>query len=222
MEQISQGDIADTTGRSKWAISYAIDGDLKFISHHDTLRLFRRAFARAELPLQYSQGFNPHPRMTIPLPRPVGIASDDEVVVVELSRAIDANEALPRLQACVPRGMTIHEIRGLSNGERLVPDSVRYRFSIEGDTPEDLAVRAERITAAAELQVTREDHKGGKASNLNVRPFLIGVYPADDSIEFVLRVTGTGSARPSEIVGLLGFESRNINHRIRRLEVQWQ
>jgi len=222
MEQTSQGEIANTAQASKWAIKYAIDGDLKFISHHDTLRLFRRAFARAELPVQYSQGFNPHPRMTIPLPRPLGIASDDEVVVVQLSREIDADDARVRIRQCLPDGMMLHGIRKLAPGERLVPDSVRYRFAIEGDSVSDLATRAKNIMDAAELPVTREHHDGGKASTLNVRPFIIGVQPADQNIEFELRVTGTGSARPAEIVGLLGFDTHNVNHRIRRLEVRWQ
>src|SRR3990172_12981655 len=85
-------------GRYRWLFAYSIDGDLRFISHHDTLRLFRRALARADLPVRFSEGFNPHPRIMIPLPRPVGIASRAEGLVVETVGLIDPDDALRRLQ----------------------------------------------------------------------------------------------------------------------------
>lgn len=217
-----QGDVAKIDERSKWAFGYAIDGDLKFISHHDTLRLFRRAFARAELPVRYSEGFNPHPRMTIPLPRPVGIASDDETIVLELTREVDAEETLRQLQRQAPTGLAIRNVRKLAVGERLVPDIVRYRFISEGDAPVDTPERIRRVLESAELTVTRIAPKGGQVTKLDVRPYLVECDANGGHIDFALRVTGTGTARPSEILGLLGFEAGNINHRIRRLEVQWQ
>src|SRR3989304_8362378 len=90
--------------RHRWLFAYSIDGDLRFISHHDTLRLFRRAMARANLPVRYSEGFNPHPRIMIPLPRPVGIASQAEAIVVETELPIDPDEALQQLRRHTPVG----------------------------------------------------------------------------------------------------------------------
>ena len=73
----------------RWVFTFSVTGDLRFISHRDTLRLLQRAVARADLPVRFSEGYNPHPRIAIPLPRPVGVASDDEAVVIEFERIID-------------------------------------------------------------------------------------------------------------------------------------
>ena len=81
MEPFDQGRAAERTGRCRCALEYTIGGDLRFISHRDTLRLFQRAVARAALPVRFTEGFNPHPRMMIPLPRPVGVASQAETLV---------------------------------------------------------------------------------------------------------------------------------------------
>src|SRR3990172_12933571 len=106
-------------GRYRWLFAYSIDGDLRFISHHDTLRLFRRALARADLPVRHSEGFNPHPRLMIPLPRPVGVASCAEVIVVETERPIDPDDALQRLERQTPEGIAMLSSRRLALAGRL-------------------------------------------------------------------------------------------------------
>ncbi|GAF87148.1 unnamed protein product, partial [marine sediment metagenome] len=75
MESQALGEIPIPAQRERWVFGYDVDGDLRFISHHDMLRLFARSLARAALPVRFSEGFNPHPRLSIPLPRPVGVAS---------------------------------------------------------------------------------------------------------------------------------------------------
>ncbi len=56
-------------GRLRAALEFALAGDLRFLAHHDELRLLTRALVRAGWPLAYSQGFNPRPRLVLPLPR---------------------------------------------------------------------------------------------------------------------------------------------------------
>ena len=61
------------------------------------MRLFRRAVVRAGLPVSYSQGFNPHARISAPLPRPVGMASQAELVMVWMTEPVELDAALERL-----------------------------------------------------------------------------------------------------------------------------
>ena len=83
-------------------IRFKIGGSLRFLSHAETLRLFERACVRAGLNLQYSQGFNPHPRFSLPLPRPVGVESDDELLTIRVyrdaSRVMSDAKGYPNLQ----------------------------------------------------------------------------------------------------------------------------
>mgnify|MGYP001608428956 CR=1 FL=1 len=100
-------------------LTFSIAGDLRFISHHDTLRLFQRALARAALPVRHSEGFNPHPRMTLPLPRPVGIASDAEAVIVEFDQSVAPDDLLQRLQRHTPADLNLFGVRRLAVGSTL-------------------------------------------------------------------------------------------------------
>ena len=208
--------------RFRWLFAYAIDGDLRFISHHDTLRMFQRALIRAELPLRWSEGFNPHPRMTIPLPRPVGIASDAECIVVDTQSVLDPDAALARLAQHTPPGMVLKNVRRLAPGERLQPDLVRYRMEIAPLSPEELATRILELREATSLPIERTDPKTRSARTLDLRPYLVAIEPVGTDVEFTLKVTGAGAAKPAEIAALLGFDPAAINHRIRRLEIQWQ
>ena len=116
------------------AIRYAVEGDLRFISHHDTLRLFERALARAGIPVRYSEGFNPRPRFSVVVPRPVGVASRDELMVLEVTADLAADEALRRLQSQMPEGLTLLSAETLAPGARRVPCEVWYRLEIEAAT----------------------------------------------------------------------------------------
>lgn len=73
-------------------IRFRIGSSLRFLSHAETLRLFQRACVRADINLRYSQGFNPHPKMSLPLPRPVGVESDDELLTLRVRKSIRAQE----------------------------------------------------------------------------------------------------------------------------------
>jgi len=206
----------------RWVFHYAVDGDLRFISHHDTLRLFARALARASLPVRFSAGFNPHPRITIPLPRPVGIASSAEAVIVEFEKPIDAEDAVARLNGTLPSGLRIQHARRLSAGERLQPALVRYRLAPCVDLAPILPSRIRSLLESDVVQTQRSSPKKASPVCVNIRPFVAELHTDGHVVEFSLHVTAAGAAKPSEIAGLLGFDAASINHRIRRMEVQWR
>lgn len=222
MEGTREGAPPETGGRHRWLFAYAINGDLRFISHHDTLRLFRRALARASVPVRYSEGFNPHPKVVIPLPRPVGISSQAETIVVETQLPIDPHETLRQLQQHTPQGVQMLSVRSLSPQERLRPASARYFLETEGAPGADVQARVESLRASASLVVERMDHETRKARSVDIRPFLMDLCATEEGVEFTLKIEGQASAKPAEVAGLLGFDASTINHRIRRLSVQWQ
>ena len=128
MEHAPRG---DPDVRHRWVFAFQVDGDLRFVSHHDMLRLFRRALARADVPVRFTQGFNPHPRMSLPLPRPVGMASDVEALMIETQQDVDPDEILGRLEQHTPADLKMVSARRLAPRERLEPEWVRYSFRPE-------------------------------------------------------------------------------------------
>lgn len=208
--------------RFRFMLTFRIDGDLRFISHLDTVRLFRRACARAGLPVRYSQGFNPQPRIALPLPRPVGVASDADAILIETEHPIDPADMLTRLQEQTPAGISLTQARRMMPGERLQPDRVRYRLALDEPAPDDWQKRIDRILQADSLPVVRKDPKDGSTRTVDIRPYLLEMHADGAAVEFTLRITGDGTARPAELAGLLGCGARSINHKIRRLDIQWR
>jgi radical SAM-linked protein len=81
-------------------------GDLRFASHHDMMRVVERTLLRAKLPLKYSQGFSPRAIMSLAFPRPVGVATKSDLLVLSLESAILRQELIDITNHCCPKGLT--------------------------------------------------------------------------------------------------------------------
>jgi radical SAM-linked protein len=203
-------------------VRFAVDGDIKYLSHQDMIRMFGRAFARARLPIRYRQGFNPRPRISLPLPRAVGTASDVERLIVELTAPVVTDNFVDRLQDQLPRGIRIHDARVLGPADSSLPIWVSYRVDVTAVDPTRLRAAIDRVSRSHAVYVDR--HTGGKAppKRVDIRPFIDRVDLTNDGLVLCFRVTERGSARADEVCRLLGIEDDTLPDRIRRTEVKWQ
>ena len=145
------GAVTDATA----VVHFAIEEALRFLSHAETMRLWERVCVRAGVPIKYSQGFNPHAKLSLPLPRAVGVASDEERLVVRLFEAdgfpLGAEEAEARrnweeatqarlAQALVP-GIVVHEVALMKSSVSFHPVAAQYTFALAQTTglPEKIA-----------------------------------------------------------------------------------
>lgn len=85
-------------------------GLMKYISHLDLMRTFMRALRRADLPLKYTQGFNPHPKFSIRRALKLGLESDNEEAIVVLRELVNPEEFKERLQKQLPEGIFIKDV----------------------------------------------------------------------------------------------------------------
>ena len=90
-------------------------GLMKYISHLDLMRLFMRAMRRADLPLKITEGFSPHPKLSIKRALKLGIESDNEEAAIVLKEIIGLEEFRHRLQKQLPEGIEIKDVQGNSN-----------------------------------------------------------------------------------------------------------
>ena len=88
---------------------------MKYISHLDLMRLFMRALRRADLPVKITEGFNPHPKLSIKRALKLGIESDNEEASVVLKEWINPEEFRERLQKQFPQGIEIRNVEGNLN-----------------------------------------------------------------------------------------------------------
>lgn len=88
-------------------------GQMKYISHLDLMRLFIRALRRSDLPLKMTEGFNPHPKLSIKRALKLGLESDNEDATVVLKEFVEPEEFKQKLQKQLPEGIFIKEVIAL-------------------------------------------------------------------------------------------------------------
>src|SRR4051795_1890063 len=91
-------------------IRYAKRGRLRFTSHRDFARAFERALRRAEIPMAYSAGFTPHPKISYVGAAPTGVASEAEYLELGLAEARDPDEVRQALDGALPPGLDVVEV----------------------------------------------------------------------------------------------------------------
>ena len=84
-------------------------GRARYISHLDLMRTFQRAFARAGIPIKHTEGFHPHPFVSIALPLSVGYSSQCEILEFGLLEGTDREAVPERLTAAMPEGIVVHQ-----------------------------------------------------------------------------------------------------------------
>ncbi len=98
----------------RFRIRFGRTGTLRFLSHRETMDLLIRALNRAGIPMAYSKGFHPHPRVSFGPPLPVGVESDDEYIDVNVEGAYGAGILEDALRRTLPEGIPLFGVRGIS------------------------------------------------------------------------------------------------------------
>ena len=94
----------------KLRMRFSKSGRAIWLSHLDLMRTMQRAFLRAEYPLKYSEGFNPHAQISILLPLSVSVSSECELMDFQLKEDVDLIEMPQRLTSVMPEGIVVHEV----------------------------------------------------------------------------------------------------------------
>jgi radical SAM-linked protein len=143
-------------------IRYAKRGPLRFTSHRDFARAFERAVRRAGLPIAFSQGFTPHPRISYASAAPTGAASEAEYLEIGLSSPVDPDQARVALDAALSPGLDILEVRIAPAGGGLADRLTASRWLVElpGVPAVRLASAVDEFLAADEVMVERLTKQG--------------------------------------------------------------
>src|SRR3954447_25649044 len=118
-------------------LRYAKRGRLRFTSHRDFARAFERALRRAEVPMAYSAGFSPHPKISYVGASPTGAASEAEYLEIGLARPVDPEQLRQALDAALPAGLDI--VEAVPAGSGSLPDRMHasvWRIELPGVSPE--------------------------------------------------------------------------------------
>jgi radical SAM-linked protein len=193
-------------------IRYAKRGRLRFTSHRDFSRAFERALFRARVPMAYSSGFNPHPRISYAGASPTGAASEAEYLEIGLAKSVDPEVVRRDLDDSLPDGLDLLEVVESAGGsltDRL--EASLWQITVRGVEVEALAAAAERLLATEELPVERMTKKGLRRFDAREAIVSLVARASGESanagetcaiLEVVLR-HGTPSVRPDDVLAAL-------------------
>ncbi len=154
-------------------LRFSKTGRLKYISHLDINRAMSRAFKRAEIPLWYTEGFNPHPYMSFSLPLSLGVESLCESVDIRLIDSIDNADIKSRMNAVLPSDLKIVDVYDnfRDNSEIVYSDYV-YKFQF-ADNEEALG-KISDLLSGEEITALKKGKQGRRKvlKETNIKPFI--------------------------------------------------
>jgi len=182
-------------------IRYAKRGRLRFTSHRDFSRAFERAIFRARVPMAYSSGFNPHPRISYAGAAPTGSASEAEFLEIALAQVVDPADIHAALAEALPDGLDIVEVVE-SPGGGLADLLEASHWQVEFELPLEAARTAvEAFLAAESVTVERMTKKGLREFDCRAAVLSLTVEEGErgSRLDLVLR-HGTPAVRPDDVL----------------------
>ena len=184
--------------------------ELRYVSHLDYANLFVRACKRARLPMAYSEGFNPHMKVSFASALSLGAASDAEYVDFEMTEPLPPQEVMVRLQKHLPQGAQMVRLRLLEGRHRALMadvDEARYRITVPYTGEFAPVCESVRRYNAAESAVW---HRVTPKKNrmIETKEYLktpVSVQAENGRLLFWMNliVTSAGSVKPAEILGVM-------------------
>ena len=176
----------------KLRIRFEKTGRAVYISHLDLMKMMQRAFSRAGLPLKYSEGFNPHPQISIALPLSVGTGSVCELMDFRLDCDADLSEIPERLTGVLPEGI---RVTAAYEAERKCAEikwlAVKGVFEYDGRDASAVPERLNAFFAQDEIIITKKTKRG--VGQTDIRPAIRSIAFA--AAEGAAEVTAVISAQ---------------------------
>lgn len=185
----------------KLRVRYAKRGRARFTSHRDFGRAFERALRRAGVPMAYSSGFNPHPRVSFANASPTGAATEAEYLEIGLAERCDPARVRDALDAALPPGLDVLDVVEAAGGalaDRLTASVWQVDFTVADRPLLDRAVQA--FLAEEHVEVERMTKNGMRA--FDARTAVIELTPTDQGISLVARHQ-TPLVRPDDVLQAL-------------------
>ncbi len=182
-------------------ITFGKEEEIRYISHLDMMRLWKRALRRANVPLAYSKGFNPQPKISIAAPLPVGFTGEEEVMDVVLERPVSLTSLAKSVKKQMPPGITLKEVREVYMALPSLQPQVRFaEYTVFPLDDEEIESKIEALLAAGAIPRERRGKK------YDLRPLIGDLRLEGKSLWMRLKHDAQGAGRPDEVLAALEIE----------------
>jgi len=193
-------------------IRFSRGEELKFISHLDIMRLWQRALHRADIPLTYSEGFSPHPRISLAAPLAVGVTSEAELMDVFCSKWVSPHSFTAAVSQQLPPGIAILQVHMAAPTMPSLQSQVshtEYEVELETDKNQpEVKAALDYLLSLGQLPWHHQRDTGTR--NYDLRALIDDLWLVDwhsgrCTIGMKLRCDSSGSGRPEQVAAALGF-----------------
>jgi radical SAM-linked protein len=192
-------------------ITFTKQGALRYTGHLDLHKLWERAARRAELPLAYSQGFHPQPKMNMAAALPLGFSSRCEVMDMRLEHDISLSDLPTRLNSTLPAGLQVINVEQVDErAPALQTQVVAAEYEVTLTEPAHESDLKRKIDSVMEFETIPRERRG---KMYDLRPLIEQMYlPSDGKILMRLAAREGATGRPEEVLDVLGipFEETRI------------
>jgi radical SAM-linked protein len=193
-------------------ITFSRGEELKYISHLDLMRLWQRALRRAAIPLSYSKGFSPHPRLSLAAPLAIGVTSSGELMDIFLDHRVSPHFFMKTVGEQLPSGIDVSEVADVGLGLPSLQSQVlhaEYEVGVETDK------KPEEVEAALGSLLARDTLPWQHARDTEIRKYdlrsliddlwVLDWQPPACTLGMRLRCDSRGTGRPEQVTSALGF-----------------
>jgi radical SAM-linked protein len=199
-------------GVSRYRMRFEKRDALRFISHHDLMRVFELALRRSGLHVAFTQGFNPHPKVSFALALPLGVESFDEIVDIDLQHDTDPptpESVLRQLAQQMPSGLTLTQA-ALARGR---PQVLAVEYKVELPTelnPQELQKRLKSFLDQEAHPFTRSRGDRKPARTFDARAFTLDARVEGRRLTMRLKAGQDGGMKPSDLLQSLGLDANRL------------
>ncbi|HTY81557.1 MAG TPA: TIGR03936 family radical SAM-associated protein [Dehalococcoidales bacterium] len=197
--------------------------EIKYISHLDLLRLWQRALARAGIAIAYSEGFSPHPRMSLAAPLALGVTGESELLDIYLAKWSSPHTFTAAMERQLPIGLKIEQVFNIAPTMPSLQSQVtsaEYRVSIATEKTQTEVESA--INALLDKETLPWQHQRDTGTrHYDLRALIEDIWleswrSGSCEIMMRLRCDSAGSGRPEQVIAAMGFEKYPESiHRVR-------
>lgn len=186
--------------------------EVKYISHLDIMRLWQRALNRAGISLAYSEGFHPHPKISLAAPLAVGVTSEAELMDVTLAKQASPHFFTAAVNQQLPADLEILQVIQIAETMPSLQSQVRFaEYAVEletGKRREEIASAITSLLSQKQLPWVHQRDTGPRHYDLRALIediWQVSFHDHHCTIGMRLRCDGSGSGRPEQVAAALGF-----------------
>jgi radical SAM-linked protein len=193
----------------KLKISYAKKGQAKFFGHLELASIFSRTLKRANIPVKFSEGFHPKPKISFHDPLPVGIESTNESLFITVPKHMVCDDIIFKLNRCLPSGLKAHDCKVVhSKADTPLPTTVSYTIVLNSGFFD--AEKLQCFLNTDQMVITRPHHKKG-STQIDLKKMIEKIYLIEsDTLKMTIKKEPGKTIRPADAIRYIFSLPENI------------